>query len=327
MANNSSSDDSISIDTETPIPREVRFWLLLLLDIPAVACTLFLLYHLCLKRTLRQALNNHVVIFLLILALTIHLIDIPSYIIFLRFGHAWLQTPIFCYIWVFVDVGLYNMLLLIMAFAGIERHILVFHSGWLLTQKKRFFIHYLPLTIITSFGLLFYAFAIFFPPCENILDYNQEWCFYPCYYDHHILGLYDTIANGMFPTLLIDISSIALLLRYICQRRRLQARIQWRKYRKMIIQLLSISLLHFVFDVPIIILVTAHLSGLPAEIGAEAEVYMYFFTYFKVLLLPYVCLSSLPELWKKLKIHPTQWFRTRLQPTNIVTPLNVQNRT
>ena len=327
MANNSSGDDTILVQTVYPIPQAVRFWSLLIFDIPAALCTLFLLFHLCFKRTLRQALNNHVVIVLLILALSLQLIDIPFYIAFLCLGHAWSQTSIFCSIWMFIDIGLFDMIVITMAYASVERHILVFHSGWLSTRKKRFFIHYLPLTIIISYGLFFYAFVIFFPPCENIFDYYQEWCSYPCYYDDLILGTYDLVGNGIFPTLLIAASSLALLLRFINQNRRTQRRIQWHKYRKMTIQLLSISLLQIVLNLPELILLTAHLCGLAEEIGAEAEIYTYFFAYFIVLLLPYVCLISLPEVWKKLKIHPIQWFRARLQRTNIVTPFTVQSRT
>lgn len=130
MVENNSSDECTSVDTsEVPIPRSVRFWLLLILDIPAVTCTLFLLFHLLLKQTLRQALHNHVIIVLLIVALMSHLIDIPSYITFLRLSYVWIAKPAFCSFWSFVAIGLFDMLAMLMAFGSIERHILVFHSG------------------------------------------------------------------------------------------------------------------------------------------------------------------------------------------------------
>jgi hypothetical protein len=68
----------------------------------------------------------------------------------------------------------------------------------------------------------------------------------------------------------------------------------------MVIQLLSISSLYLIFYLPLLILEAAHLCGLPAEIGGDAQLYAYFFTYFISLLSPYVCLASLPEVWKKV---------------------------
>lgn len=94
----------------------------------------------------------------------------------------------------------------------------------------------------------------------------------------------------------------------------------------MIIQLLFISILYTVFYLPLVILTIAHLCGVPDEVGADARRYMYFFTYFIPLLMPYVCLISLPELWKKLKIHPIQRSMARLQRRNIVAPLVLQNQ-
>ena len=66
VSENSSDDTDLSSVAEVPIPRIVRFWLLLLLDIGAVCCTILLLYHLLFRRQLREALHNHIVILILI---------------------------------------------------------------------------------------------------------------------------------------------------------------------------------------------------------------------------------------------------------------------
>jgi hypothetical protein len=59
MTENSSTDDYTRFDnSEVPISQSVPFWLLFILDIPALISTLFLLFHLLFKRTLREALNN-----------------------------------------------------------------------------------------------------------------------------------------------------------------------------------------------------------------------------------------------------------------------------
>ena len=63
-------------------------------------------------------------------------IDISSYISFIYFGYVLISTPSFCLLWWFVDIGLFDMIAILMAFATIERHILVFHHGWTSTRKK-----------------------------------------------------------------------------------------------------------------------------------------------------------------------------------------------
>ena len=130
------------------IPIPVRFWLYLISNISSILCSFFVLYHLLFNRLLRQALNNHAVIVLILIGLIIELIDIPLIIHFFRFGYNWKVTSIFSYFWSFIDYGCFTTQTIIFAWTTIEKHILIFHDRWLLTKKKRFFIHYLPLIIL-----------------------------------------------------------------------------------------------------------------------------------------------------------------------------------
>jgi hypothetical protein len=68
----------------------------------------------------------------------------------------------------------------------------------------------------------------------------------------------------------------------------------------MIIQLLSISALYLLLNFPIMIMSVAHLCGLPADIGVEAQQITFFLTYWVMFLLPFVALCSLPGLKKKI---------------------------
>lgn len=327
MASENSSDNtnSSSID-EVPIPRIVRFWLLLFLDMSAVCCTAFLLYHLLFKRQLRQALHNHIVIIILMNILLSQLFDISFYIIFLRLGYVWWQTPAFCFFWWFMDTGLYSMLTILLTYGSFERHILVYHSNLVATRRKQLFFHYIPLSFVLIYCFVFYSYAIFFTPCENNFDYTQAWCSYPCYYNDPVLSVYDTIGNGIVLTLLTVISDIGLIVRHIYHRRQMQQVIQWRKYRKMLIQLLSISGLELFFTLPVLIIIGAEQCGVSEDILGEAALYTVFFSYFIMLLLPYACLIPFPELRKIIYRRPRNWFVTRLHPTNIIVPLDVTHR-
>jgi hypothetical protein len=288
-------------NSEISWPRPLRFWLLLIFDIPSIVCSLFVLYHLLFNRTSRYALHNHTIILLLTIALIFQLTDIPFYLDFIRRGIVWPQNPARCLIWWSIDLGFYNTAALILAWSSIERHILVFHDRWVLTKKRRFYVHYLPLCILILYSTTYYTFVIFFPPCQHIFVYTLPVCAAsPCHLFHPVLGLWEMGVHGCLSTIVVAFFSIALLIRVILHKRRRNRVFQWRKYRKMIIQLLSISALYLLLNFPIMILSVAHLCGLPPDIGVEAQQITFFLTYWVMFLLPFVALTSLPGLRNKM---------------------------
>jgi phosphatidylglycerophosphate synthase len=112
--------------------------------------------------------------------------------------------------------------------------------------------------------------------------------------------MYGTITNAISMTFIIIFFSIFLLVRVIRQKRYIHQRIEWRKFRKMTIQLLSISALFFFFSLPTVVISLAQVCGLPNGALGQFQLYLSFTRYFLPLLLPFVCLSSLPEVWTKL---------------------------
>ena len=128
---NDSNASIPSIDeTQTPAvipPIVVQFWTILLLEIPSLACTLFLLYHLLRSRRLRQGMHNHVIIILLLLTLGIEIFDNPLYIDAHRFGdtqNSFSLRPSICLMWWFFDYGAYGAITVFLAWGSFSRHIL-----------------------------------------------------------------------------------------------------------------------------------------------------------------------------------------------------------
>jgi hypothetical protein len=79
----------------------------------------------------------------------------------------------------------------------------------------------------------------FVPTCENSFDaFLAGSIFIPCAFDKTMLGIWDLIVHQVIPTFIIVIFCTALLLRVVLQKRRMNQPVQWRKYRKMTIQLL-----------------------------------------------------------------------------------------
>jgi hypothetical protein len=328
MANNESDSGESFDSSEISLPRPVRFWLLLLTDIPSIIISFILLIYLIVDRTARHALNNHVIIILILFGLGTELIDVPFYLSFIiNSGIVKPSIPAICLIWWFVAFGLYNGGQILMAWAAIERHILIFNDRWMITKRGRFLAHYFPLIFILFYIFIFYIYVLFIFPCENTYAYDLPVCnAYPCYQDDSIIGTWDFIGHNIVPAFLVALISVALLIRVIRQKQRLNQQFQWRKHRKMTIQLLSISTLNVIFILPLNLLSVAHLCGLPDEYGAQAQQYLYFAGYLFIFLIPFVCLGSTPELCKKIKMKLSWRRQQRIANGTVTLQTNQQSR-
>jgi hypothetical protein len=281
------------------ISNAVRFWSYLIFLIPSIVCSLFVLYHLLFDRTLRHALNNHVIALVLIVVLICEVTDYPWLLHYYLYDGMWERSFTFCQIWGFIDWGLYIIQTVLFAWATFERHILIFHDRWLSTKKKRFFLHYLPPILLLLYCLIIYVIVYFFPPCQNALDYFYVTCFDACLFDAGFFSIYDTVVDEVLPVFLIVIFSIALLVRVLWQKYRIRQPIEWRKQRKMTIQLLSISFLYFVCLFPFTLVDFMLVCGFPVENIVNFREYALFLHFFMTLFFPFICILSLSELRKK----------------------------
>ena len=296
-----------SQDMSQVIPPRFKFWSVLFFEIPSLACTIFLLYHLLFDRRLRQALNNHVIIVLLVCTLIIEIVDNSLYLDANRMGgviNSFTLTPSICLVWWLVDYGLYGATAVFLAWGSIERHILIFHQRQLLrTARQRFVVHYLPLITLSVYLTVFYVIVILFPPCENMFDSESLGCgFSPCYRDVPFLNLWDYNMHGIACALIETASSIALMVRVFWQKRRAHRQLVWRKHRKMAFQLLSVSCLSFTTAFPTLLLVVIRQMGGPnlSDFGSALDPYLIYIYLYMALLLPFICLGCLSELWPKI---------------------------
>jgi hypothetical protein len=281
-----------------------RFWLYLIPNILSVLCSIFVLYHLLFDRTLREALHNHVIIIILFAGLIYELTTVPLQLYYYHFGDTWEMTiPMSATrLWTFIDSLGYQTQLIGLAWASIERHILVFNSQWIATQKKRFFAHYLPLMVVLIYCFSYYFAFDIVPFCGDLhFPSPTNGVPFSCIFIHPIMGKFDAICNLIIPTFIIFSSSLALLVRVLRQKARLSHGIKWRKQRKMTIQLLSIATLYLFFNFPRTILLIVDLCGVNSNTLVSALVYTAYFAIYTVFFYPFVCCASLPEIGAKLK--------------------------
>lgn len=294
-------DDNSSSTSVYEISPVVRFWSYLFLDIGSLMCTLFALYLLLFDRTLRQALQNHIIIVLLFIGLIYELTDIPWILYANYWGVLMFSSTTFYLIWVFVDYAFSLIQIALFAWATIERHILIFHDKWVATKKKRLLIHYVPIVVIPTYCFIYYCLVYFGPFCENSFDSFVAGSIYiPCVFAKTFLGTWDLIVHQIIPTLIIVIFSVLLILRVICQKLRLNQPIKWKRHRKMTIQLLSISSVYIIFNFPWAFLVFAIQYGLSGDAANIPLVYTGYFYYYVFFLFPFVCCASLPGIRRRL---------------------------
>jgi hypothetical protein len=315
----STSENELNNSFEISISVTVRFWLFVIPNSLSILCSLFVLYYLLFDRILRQALHNHVIIILLVAGLIYELTAIPFMLHFYRVGKIWKPTIIFARFWIFIDCLCYTTQMIGFAWATIERHILIFHTQWILTKKSRLFVYYLPLIAILIYCFTYYFVFIWFPFCEELIIQSSFNGFpITCTSRHPILSKWDTVCHQIIPTLIIVIFSISLLIRVLRQKLRLNRSIEWRQQRKITIQLLSISALYFLFNFPRAILQLLMQIGISTNELKNAYYGILILAIYIIFLFPFVCCGSIPEIRKKLKA----FFCCRKQQRGIV-PENI----
>ena len=198
----------------------------------------------------------------------------------------------------------YYLSLILMAWASFERHILIFHSHWLNTRRQRILFHYAPILGLFLYALIYYIFVDYFYPCDNTFDFTAAFCGFVCYMNlprPTLFGI-EMVAHQFIPITLITVFSGSLLVRTFVSRHRLRRSLEWRKYRKMIIQLFSVSVMYLVFSVPYSLSPLAQLIGKPTPFSSDVTLNVFsYWAYGISIFLPFVIATSLPNLREKLK--------------------------
>ena len=277
-------------------------WLFGVPLIPSVLVAIFVLYHLLADRVLRRALNNHVIILLLLCGLVESLTDIVWYIYYFWNGVSMSRTFAFCTTWAMSDSGVYVSIYILMTWASIERHILIFYPSWFGSKKKCLFFHYVPLALCILYPMIFYFVIFVIIPCEVPLNFGYRLCKrYACVSHVPWLSLWDSVGHYIVTAFLTVCFSVALFVRVLYKKYRVVRRIEWKKYKRLTMQLLPISILYITLQLPPMILYAAYSAGLSWNTAFDYFVDSSNFTYWVVLFTPFACVVSLPGLRKRCK--------------------------
>lgn len=271
--------------------NRIKFGLFLSLQIIALLAFLstFLLYsH---RRDLRKSLSFDVLFLLLFVSFLFVTFAMSLSQAYMFTSHVYPSTEVFCSFWNWFHYSLNIINLFLMAFASIERHLLIFRANIFRSQRGRVLFHYLPILFCLIYPPAFYMGAIFLCPCQNTYDYTQLLCTWPCYFGSQIWANIDIFFNNYAPLLTIPIFCLAIYVRVLCQRRAMQLQaIKWRRDKKLILQLLAISSLYLAMWMPIQITGLINLYWDPTFLIQAQIDYMYLFPYLIHVIYPLIVL-------------------------------------
>lgn len=297
------------------IPKSVKFYILLSFEIPSLVCYLFVIFYILTQKKLRSAPSNYALLILLFPGFLLAAIDIPLVLNFYQQDKVLFENFIFCKAWRFIDFPTWAMSNIIVSWASFERHILIFHDGLLRTKFGKIFLHYLPPILLLIYITCFHLYFLFFYPCQNIYNFREIFCGLPCYINHNSVSIYDLTIHILIPSILIVIFSVSLLIRVIRSKHRFQQCLKWKKYRRMVFQLIAISSLSLMILIPLFLINLLMLLNFYAYAYRLQELAM-FMPYFYSLCLPFVYITSIPDVWRTLKTNVHYRFRRRIASMN-----------
>jgi hypothetical protein len=286
--------------------RPLTFVLLLAVDIPAIICALFILIFFCSHwhSMIRKTLHHHATFLLIMISFLYSAFDLPFSMNYLRLGYHSYRSVRFCLWWYWFDYTLLNTSLLLTATASIQRHILIFKSPWLKVRKKRWILHYIPLTISVVYPPLFYIVFIFLYPCIVYSDLSNGYCAYPCYIDDTVLFNIDWICNTISPVFIIVFTNVALIIRVFRSMKRIrqQQTDTWKRQKRLTLQLLAFSSVYIIAYLPTTTLAVFRILAYPTLYNEMPHLYnMFHMIYFVSPLQSFLCIFTLPELIAFLK--------------------------
>jgi hypothetical protein len=305
---NTTSVSSAIVDPSNPI----KYIIMQTCYIPSVICSIFTLTHLLLNRNLRSILYNHTSLILLIISTFDSLLDHPLTLNYLRISRVVPSTNTMCLYWNFVNSIFTVSTYWTMAWGSVERHLLIFSSQLFNSHRGRVLFHYIPFCITTIlYPIVANIVVILLYPCQNQFNMVSLFCGFPCSLKVQSVALYTRLAHQFIPVFIVAGATLTLIIRVIKRKRQSQNnQFNWRRSRRMIVQLLALASLFLTLTLPATTVSIVQNCCLPTLAVTVEVSYLNYLVRFLTIFMPFFCLSSLPEirskllLYKKIQIHP-----------------------
>ncbi|CAF3771529.1 unnamed protein product [Rotaria socialis] len=279
--------------------------LLIAFAIPSLTCFLVIFYYFIQlrKKLLFDRINHHVILCILISDFLLITTELPFSLSYLSFGY--MQSTKICLFWTFWDYYLQAATLFLTMYAAIERYLLVFHRQCIM--KNKLFFHYIPLGFVCcySFGIYLYFIPLFSCKPNYSYDLAAFVCGGPCYLNAFVQNIYDTIIDIMLPTCVLLVFNLLMIGRVIRYKHKVSPSTRvsniLKKSRRMILQLLAISLMTLLNWMPWIFIILVHDFYDPSFGEQFITIFLHYLPYFTSFASPFLALINLPEIREEFK--------------------------
>lgn len=298
------------------IQRTVTIPILVVIAFPALIANIFIFYYAIKfrKQLIFRSINNHVIFLILLFDFLSILTELPISLYYLAFGN--IQTKKICTFWIYWDYTLQITSLFLTTYAAIERYFLIFHKH--IMQRHILLFHYIPLLCFTMYTPIMYVYFIIILPCKtnDPYDINAFGCGGACYFSYIWASIYDGAINCTLPCVVTFIISILLIIRVTLIKRKAVGSSSLseilKKNRRMILQLLGVSLLSLISWTPWLVVFVGQDFFDPLFANWFITYILHYLPYITASASPFFALIGLPEIRKELRMKKPHQTTTNL---------------
>jgi hypothetical protein len=321
--NNNSSEQCFISQSQ----RSITIPLLIAFAIPSLICFSFIFYYFIKlrKRLIFDCINHHVILLILISDFLLIATELPISLYYLGVGHA--QTGKICILWIYWDYTLETTSLFLTMYASIERYLLVFLKQHI--KRHKFLIHYIPMLCVGLYIPILYFYLVILAPCaqNHAYDVTAFACGGASFFSYTAVNTYDTIADTMLPCFILLIFNLLIILRVTIIKGRALASsslmVILKKNRRMILQLIGISLMCLTAWMPWVVIIIAQNFFQPSFGDWFITYILHYLPYVTTSASPFLALIGLPEIRKNFTMLKYQTKSETKQTSSTAAPQKI----
>ena len=269
------------------------FTCLFFIQFLSFCCAVYLLINCITKKNIYKNLPNHLIICLLLVSIWVTSIDLLCTELFFWNNVVPIQAAWACHFYNFSFFAISCLNRMFMAFMSFERHFLVFQPQLYRTRRLRYLFHYLPIIILTLWSLTYSIVTDILLTCPQLrFRYTRLLCGFTCsLLLTNAMQIYVWL-QVFFPTMVTIFACVLLPIRFLLKKRKLQ-RLQWRRARRMIIQMSTIASTYVFCWLPYTIILQLSSINVVSLGDYSTLSYMIFDSYVPSLLTPFICFHTM----------------------------------
>ncbi|UJR13392.1 hypothetical protein I4U23_000408 [Adineta vaga] len=296
--------DTFNQNSSSLVINKILFIIVIFVSIPSILINLFASY--------RLHGNTKLSVFafrcILHVSLVTTCICIPIFSMELYFNAYFPFSLFLCKIWLIVDYSSVVCLALLVCWASIQRHILIFGPIRIKKLQSTLRFKLLPIIFALGFPLIWYSILISTCTYEKLINKDQYKC-RPCFENEKTIFLFDTLFSLLVPLLITIIATFLLLIRIIRLRFHLfRSNIKkWRRCKRLTRQMILFSLIYLIGLLPYVLTNLNSLYNFWPLINHFSYIQIAnTFTYVPCCFSSFLSIYAFPEIWKQRRNRPHQ---------------------